>query len=340
VLTRDLAYAVAIQRDGKLVVAGESGGARVVCCPGFVHSNHFALARYTADGRLDPSFGHGGKVAAAFGSQSREAASAVAIQADGKIVAAGSSQAHDALEFALARYTPDGRLDLSFGHRGEVLTDFPSSGLEMASAVAIQADGKIVAAGVNNEVTNPSIALARYTADGRLDPSFGRGGKVLTGPGLALALVIQPDGELVAAGGSGDGFALARFTADGQLDSSFGQAGKVETDFGNYAFAVAIQADGEIVAAGRSGPGLFALARFTADGSLDPSFGRGGTVVTRLGSGGEARAVAIQANRKIVAVGWIHSRSHDFALTRYKVDGRLDPGFGRSGKLLTNFGAG
>jgi uncharacterized delta-60 repeat protein len=189
---------------------------------------------------------------------------------------------------------------------------------------------------VNYKVANPS-PLARYTADGRLDPSFGRGGKVLwIGPGFALALVIQPDGKLVAGGG----YALARYTADGQLDSSFGQAGKVETDFGIWALAVAIQADGKIVAAGRSRPGRFALARFTANGSLDPSFGSGGTVVTRLGSGGEPRAVASQANRKIVAVGWIHSRSHDFALTRYKVDGRLDPGFGRGGKLLTNFGSG
>jgi uncharacterized delta-60 repeat protein len=142
VLTRDLASAVAIQADGKLVVAGESGGARVVCCPGFVHSDHFALARYNADGRLDPRFGRGGKVVTAFGSRSREAARAVAIQADGKIVAAGSSQARNTVEFALARYTPGGRLDSSFGHGGEVLTDFSSSSLDEASAVAIQADGR------------------------------------------------------------------------------------------------------------------------------------------------------------------------------------------------------
>jgi uncharacterized delta-60 repeat protein len=90
--------------------------------------------------------------------------------------------------------------------------------------------------------------------------------------------------------------------------------------------------------AGRSFPGIFALARYAADGSLDRSFGRGGTVLTSLGSGGEVRALAIQANGKLVAAGWIHTRSHDFALARYTSHGHLDPGFGRGGKVLNNLG--
>ena len=319
---KDGAAGVAIQDDGKIVATGAGDG-------------DFALARYTPDGRLDASFGKGGKVLTDLGGE--DYALAVAIQHDGKIVATGLGWD---TEFALARYTPDGRLDASFGKGGKVLESF-SGYPNYASAVAIQGDGKIVAAGTTSYL---DFALARYTPDGRLDPSFGTGAVVETDfssdyPDYGEAVAIQDDGKIVAAGDGDRDFALARYTPDGRLDASFGTGGKVLTDLGKYdgASAVAIQADGKIVAAGASGSRTFAfaLARYTPDGRLDASFGKGGTVLTDLGGEDGAAGVAIQDDGKIVAAG---AGDGGFALARYTPDGRLDASFGTGGTVLTDLG--
>ena len=350
----DYAYALAIQRNGRIVVAGRSAYA----------GWRFALARYTLRGKLDPSFGSGGKVLTAFGSRGYSWASALAIQRDGKLAAAGPSGVaalHDG--FAIGRYSARGRLDSSFGRGGKVLTDFGSPRFVGAGAraLAIQADGKLVVAGLWG------FELARYTARGKLDATFGRGGKVVThlgSGGGARAVAIQRDGKIVAAGDSFVGhrleFALARYTADGKLDPSFGRGGTVLTDFGSWGggAAVAIDAHGKIVVAGESGSDDFALARYSVDGSLDQSFGSGGKVVTNFGStpvncppclpsSEEAHALAIQADGKLVVAGSSDARGgnnkrgacclSDFALARYNADGSLDPSFGSGGKVLTIF---
>jgi uncharacterized delta-60 repeat protein len=400
----DLGKALAIVRDGKLVVAGVSSRR------GFAG----AVARYTASGRLDPGFGTGGRVLTDFGLPAN-AVNAVAIQADGKIVVAGASyDPHTgASRFGLARYTVRGHLDPTFGRGGRLLTRF-GTGRNSASVseLAIQPDGKLVAVGrwIRTPIDGPvRFALARYTVRGRLDPSFGRGGKVVTSFGAysdadAAALAIQPDGKLVLAGtdltdtrGERGYFAvaLARYRIDGTLDPSFGPGGRVVTkinDYGGGASAAIIQADGKIVlggSAGEAGPVLlrytadgkldpsfgvggiatvsqfvrglalqqdgkfvvagsvdgssgrqdsrdFAVSRYTPKGGLDPSFGRGGKVVTDLGAGAIANAVAVQTNGKIVAAGT--RASSDFALARYLTSGKLDGGFGRRGRVLTDFG--
>ena len=301
-----------------------------------------------AGGKLDPSFGTGGRVVTDLGSASDEV-TAVAIQPDGKIVAAGGSATAG---FALVRYTTDGRLDAAFGRGGKVLTAF---GIQ-ASSVAIQTDGKIVAAGDSNAAGGRDFAVVRYTRGGNLDASFGRGGKVLTDLGLvndsASALAIQKDGKIIAAGRSGQDFAVVRYTTGGKLDTSFGAGGMVlaslDADSFGEAEAVAIQEDGKIVAAGRSATldgkyndnYNFALVRYTTSGRLDVGFGRGGKVVTDLGTNDDqAPAVAVQADGKIVVAGV--SGDHvaaDFALVRYTPGGRLDPTFGAGGKVRTDFG--
>jgi uncharacterized delta-60 repeat protein len=322
-----------------------------------------ALARYTQGGSLDHSFGHRGIVVAGLGPGTTSAATAVAIQRDGKIVAAGASGRPPSAPgyFAVARYTPNGQLDPSFGHGGKVL-----SRDDQATDVAIQPDGKIV-------VISYDRRLVRYTIRGVLDANFGTGGVVHTIIG-ASALALQKDGNIVVAGGgvgptdSGD-VAVARYTTDGRLDTSFGDGGTALANFGadpegnnegssEWASAVAIQADGKIVAAGstdvrgvRCGGAIgsicddFALARFNADGTLDTTFGKGGKVVTgflnRLGSAASssnAEAVGIQADGKVVAAGL--GNGYDFALARYNTSGRLDGTFGRRGKVLTDFGSG
>jgi len=263
----DQAEAVAVQDDGKVVVAGvtESG------------SGDFALARYAPDGTLDQDFGNGGKVRTDFGGS--DFAYALALQSDGKAVVAGFSNIGDpSRDFALARYDTDGTLDQDFGNGGKVRTDFVGGESpdtpDSANAVTIQPDGKIVAAGYadnNQAFASQDFALARYDTDGALDPDFGNDGKVMTDLGYdsegASGLVVQPDGRVIAAGYSESDFALVGYDSGGALDESFGDGGETRTDFdqgSDRAFALAAQSDGKLIAAGASDSGSsdFALARY------------------------------------------------------------------------------
>ncbi|RNL73939.1 hypothetical protein EBF04_29975 [Streptomyces sp. I6] len=222
------------------------------------------------------------------------------LQADGKIVAAGFSTAGGTSDFALARYDTNGTLDAAFGTGGLVTTDFGPGSFDQASGVAVQADGKIVAAGLSDTGGLGDFALARYNTNGTLDAAFGTGGLVTTDFGgstdQAFGVVLQADGKIVAAGssttGGTDDFALARYDTNGTLDATFGTGGLVTTDFGpgsfDQAFGVAVQADGKIVAAGLSDTGGtddFALARYE-NGAAVPSLTIG---KQRMGSFVEGR---------------------------------------------------
>ena len=317
----DAANALVVQPDGKLVAAGHAYNA---------NNDTFALVRYNADGSLDGNFGTGGKVTTPFGIGS--AASAAVLQADGRLVAAGQTFTGSRTQFALVRYLATGGLDSTFGTGGKVGTPIGSIDDE-ASALVVQPDGKLVAAGYSDRGGNTTFALARYNAAGSLDTSFGTGGKVTTAIGSTddevLALVLQPDGKLVAAGftasAGNTAFALARYNADGSLDASFGTAGKVTTaveSIDDAAFALLLQPDGKLVAAGYANDGSnedFAVVRYSADGSLDASFGAGGKVVTQIaGTFGEANALVLQADGKLVAAGYSYNGTDtDFALARY-----------------------
>lgn len=241
-------------------------------------------------GQLDPTFGTGGRVTTDFFGNN-DSVNAIAIQADGKIVVAGSARRGGVFtgvdEFALARYNPDGTLDSTFGTGGRVTTDFFGSG-DDARAIAIQADGRIVAAGGVATGSIRDFALARYNIDGTLDATFGTGGKVTTDFSDFIDevrdVVIQADGKILAVGetlarssSTSFDFALARYNTDGTLDLTFGTKGRVTTDFmggselfGNQdqARAVVLQADGRIVVAGsaanRDTQVDFALARYIA----------------------------------------------------------------------------
>lgn len=336
------ANAALIQPDGKIVAVGwgEASGwgwGRVV-----------GLARYTPSGALDRSFGSAGLVTTGSGTFGPQGAAA-GLQADGKIVVAGAARNG----FELLRYRPNGSLDKTFGAEGRAWTGFGSL-IASASAVAIQADGKIVAAGrlwVDSPGgTEAGFGLARYDADGSPDPSFGTDGRVTTavdGGGGASALALQPDGKIVVSGSYSGGFALARYNADGWLDASFGTGGIVKTPVPGLdvtAAALALQPDGEIVAAG-SGHTIsyydpsFVLIRYEADGSLDTSFGTGGIVSTAILDDARANAVAIQPDGKIVAAGQAcRSGPCVFALARYEPDGSLDTSFGSGGKVTSASG--
>lgn len=332
--------AIAFQRDGK-IVAVVSGG--------------FAVARYNADGSLDPSFGTGGKVVTQLNTTDRiedasgvyEGAGMVTLQSDGKIVAAGRS----GRSFAVVRYNPDGTLDPSFGEGGKVTTRIGTDPQieDAVSDMALQADGKIVVVGRTWQPYSNDIAVVRYNPDGSLDPSFGKGGKVIddlsAGYDDAFALVVQADGKLVVGGLAADGIALVRYNPDGSSDFSFNSRVMISRSKvgGIVVHALALQGDGKIVVAGRSSSnrGLnseIALARYNPNGSLDASFGIGGQVTTRIGKVDAAGDVAIQADGKLVVVGTsFNGRSMDFAMVRYNGDGTLDPGFGKEGKVTSDF---
>jgi uncharacterized delta-60 repeat protein len=362
--SKDWAYALAIQQDGKLIAAGRSVQGRW----------YFALARFTATGTLDPTFGRRGKVVG-FESGSPYGVTALELQRDGKLIATGHASLSAKDVFALARYTTRGLPDPRFGRAGRVLTRFASrrgTG-DTANAVAIQSDGKLVVTGnVSASAIAPErIAIARYQTNGELDPTFGSGGKVTVGLGvlaLGQAIAVQRDGKIVVAGWSvrsldaRQKILLLRLTARGTLDPSFGNRGKVLADIAssNEANAVAVLPDGRIVVGGTAGDD-FALLRFTPGGRLDPSFGSGGKVVTTFGvtkqrgcadcesrdSGDKAFSLAVQPDGKIVLAGatdvqgWLGPETYccafTVALARYDADGSLDSSFGTDGKVVTLF---
>jgi uncharacterized delta-60 repeat protein len=353
----DFGQAVAIDSQGRIIVAGSSSNGS---------TTDFAVARYNANGSLDPSFGpaHDGKVTTDFFGAD-DSANSVAIDAQGRVVVAGSDFQGDN-DFAVARYNDSGTLDTTFGpnHNGKVTVDFTPLGMDddVATAVAIDSQGRIVLAGTSNQGGTFDFALARLNGDGSRDATFGtnpapKQGEVTTPIGsdsdVANGVAIDSQDRIVAAGHAflggtaGDDFALARYTPGGVLDTSFNGTGKVTTPFGttvDIAQAVSIDSQGRIVAVGRAGTGNdtdFALARYTPGGTLDTSFNGSGKVTTPIGAGSDiARAAAIDPQGRVVASGKSSNGvNDDFALARYNANGTLDTSFNGSGKVTTPFGS-
>jgi uncharacterized delta-60 repeat protein len=189
----DRAYGIAVQTDGKIVVAGSSVSA--------AGDTDFALARYNANGNLDNNFDGDGKVTTDIGGLDN-AIRAIALQPDGKIVVAGYADNSVTLwNFALARYNPDGSLDTSFSGDGKQALDF-NLGYDLATALVIQADGKIVVGGSVDIFAGDNFGLMRFNADGSLDTSFSGDGMQSTdfgGDDGLGGLVLQANGRIVAA---------------------------------------------------------------------------------------------------------------------------------------------
>jgi uncharacterized delta-60 repeat protein len=222
------------------------------------------LVRYLPDGRLDHSFSRDGLATIDFGN-SYEGAEALVLQPNGKILIAGGGGRN--YDFALARFRPDGRLDRTFSHDGRMTVSFGPGRWDAVHGLALQRDGRIVAAGSSTagQIGPARIAVARITRKGSLDRSFGTRGRVLTNPvpagGFAKAVLVLPDGRIVVAGlgyetrneALGSDWVLVRYTPAGRLDRSFGGDGIVVSSFGtgaDWAGALARQGDGKIVAAG------------------------------------------------------------------------------------------
>ncbi|HEX3625372.1 MAG TPA: hypothetical protein VH280_08105 [Verrucomicrobiae bacterium] len=305
-----------------------------------------------ADHGLDATFAGTGKTLISFGAGEGMAV-AVAIQPDGRIVAAGQTNNGAGVSaLALARLNTDGSPDLSFGVNGQVITP----GMANATAVAIQSDGKIIAAGGNT-----GFGLARYNSNGSLDSSFGTNGiaNAVSG-GTAQAVGIQSDGKIVVVGNApgeeGADFALARFNTNGTLDTSFGRAGEVATPIENAdaAYGMGIQPDGKIVGGGFAGTLNsastiteldFAAARYLPSGALDLSFGSLGRTTGNVGGGSYdlGYAAAIQPDGKVIVAGTAALQlpsdlSSFVALMRFNTNGMPDTTFGNDGAVVTEIG--
>jgi len=336
------AYGVALQPDGKIVVAGTAQVSDTL--PGVYD---LALARYHSNGALDTTFGGGdGQVTTDNDEGWNDFGYAVVLQST-KIVVVGSTPNLDGPQIALARYHSDGSLDATFNGGGLTAAH---DGCE-ARAVALQADGRIVVAGVCIEGGGRDFGLARFDPNGYPDTAFGVNGLVLTDiytDDVASAVVIQPDGQILVAGDSGywDGgcdrpqdLALARYSStDGSLDPTFGMSGVITTDLGleqpglcngkERGYAAALQPDGQIVVGGSTGVGSsspgyaddFILVRYHPDGSLDTTFGVGGAIISpvSLTTRSAARAVALQPDGKFLIAGWMGGdTSIDFFVARH-----------------------
>ena len=281
------ADSVAMQSDGKIVVAGNSfidGG-----------NNDFGVVRYNANGTLDTTFNGTGKATADFGAH--DLGHSVAVHGDGRIVVAGYRTNEDKKQCALACFKADGNLDTSFNGTGKVTTNFGGDGDAEGQGVATQSDGKTVVVGYATVAGVQRFAVERYKTDGALDTSFGGTGRVLTAVGIsgsnAAGVALQKDGKIVVAGyavnnsGRIYDFACLRYNADGSLDQSFGDHGKVTTDVGDgKASSLAVQ-DNKIIVAGSAYDGdnnEFAVVRYNASGKLDTSFNSAGSVLTAVGS--------------------------------------------------------
>ncbi len=289
---------IALLADGRILVAGD----HTFWSNRDHNGDAFAVSRLMANGETDATFGANGLAEAVV--PYAQDARAMVVQPDGRIVLAGEV---DYGYLVLLRFLPDGVLDTTFGNGGTLIT--PNFG--EAYGLALQTDGRLVAAGstcLYYEVCN--VALARYTADGQLDPTFGSGGLASAdfgGADVAYDVAVLPDGKLLVAGSP----TLARFNPDGSLDPSFGIDGSATSGF--TARSVALQPDGRIVVAGSLND-AFALARFTPDGRPDTSLGPTGVITTAFAGPAAAYDVAIQPDGRIVLIG---DAGDDVALARY-----------------------
>jgi uncharacterized delta-60 repeat protein len=338
----DQAERVAVQRDGKIVVAGTAQNSF------FAVPVSVFVARYNPDGSLDTGFGQGGVVT--FNQNRSDNVLALVLQRDGKILVSGSVTGPAQVESSIfvARLNADGSPDSTFNSSlaaglGTDLTAGEADGL------ALQSDGKIIVAATSTLLGMREIIVARLNTDGQLDTTFGQGGKVETQPdGFAGGVVVQSDDKIVVAGnvpaGTDRDYVVLRLLADGRPDSTFGTGGVVTTDFAggfDTPTGLLLQRDGKLIVTGSSRTASniteTALLRYTTTGGLDPTFGNGGKVANTAVLGARG---ALQVDGKLVIAGTATRADRSefnqvLGLARFNPDGSLDGTYGNGGIVIT-----
>jgi uncharacterized delta-60 repeat protein len=364
--------AVALQPDGKLVVAGRATDAD--------GRDTALVARLNADGSLDPSFGDGGKIMPQLGSGDTpsSAAHALALQPDGKILVGGESLGSPSNGFMLARLNSNGSFDSDFGDHGKVFADLPSDGPDdpVVSALALQPDGKILAGGtaIFSESTHSTneVMVARVNgSNGSFDGSFGNAGivlKQLAPPAISqhsqvYALALDPGGQIVVAGSIDPSFpdpmVIRLSGADGKFDSSFGDGGLTtyrpypDGDSGGDLLGMAVTPGGDVIAGGWAfgqfvvGTPAVVVRLGGAGGVLDPAFGDGGQAFEFVGSGpspsAQINALALQPDGRVLVGGFATDRNGNHMSLIGRLDGSTgspDPSFASGGQGLRQLDSG
>ena len=328
--TPDRGYDLAIQSDGKIVIAGATDSAG---------ESDFSVLRLHPDGRPDSTFGVNGWMVTDLGT-TYEYPNAIALQADGKIILAGRVDEETFADFGMIRYTTDGQLDTFFGEKGIVITDFRDE--DLATSILIQPDGQIILGGFSSVTALGDFALARYNPDGTLDKSFGTGGKVRTDldgtnqSDYINDMVLLADGSIIAAGNANNNnldftsdIGMVKYLPNGDPDETFGELGVFIQSLGGRTNVngIAEQHDGKIVLGGDTdavfGSDQWFVSRYKPEGVLDTMFGGIGWVTTQVGgfSNTFANSVFIQNDSRIVLTGTTGANPNlDFAVVRFIAD--------------------
>lgn len=302
-------------------------------------------------GSLDTTFGVGGKVFTSVNSLV-EKSYGVVIQTDGKLVVAGyATSSITGKDFICVRYNTNGSLDNTFGTGGIVTTDLQLGSDDIAYGLALQSDGKIVAAGYSDNGSNKDAALVRYNTDGTLDSTFGTNGKVLSDydslrqDEIKVVKIHPLTGNIIVGGASIISTNLAkpvvaRYLSNGSLDTTFNHNGirllwVTSLDY-QYLFSVedlAVQPNGKISAVGwRDFPGLswdsdYWLGRINNDGTMDITFSTDGVVFANGGFNGHDRAYSmiLQPNNNILVSGgsYYSTIKYDYSLFEANSSGTI-----------------
>lgn len=339
-------------------------------------NRNFVVARLKADGTPDPTFSSDGKVTIDFSGADDEC-TAIALQADGRIVVAGSSDNGPLRTFALARVNTNGTLDSTFGVSGRQQIQFDIYGADIseAHALALLPNGNILVAGYLFISPEKDFAIARLLPDGSYDTSFNLTGRQRVAfvfgeqeDASANALAVDAAGRIVLGGYASthygqpvnQDFAVARLLPEGAIDTTFGTDGRITHGFdiggpgahnADTAYAMALQPDGKIVLAGDANisatdtPNFdFAIMRLTSTGALDSAFGTGGRVLVpfdRFPSALDTARALLLDNGNLVVSGYAMTEANtgaDIALLRLRANGSRDPAFGNLGRLTIDLG--
>lgn len=298
-----------------------------------------------APGSLDTGFGDGGKVITSINTGADKAYD-TAIQADGKIIAAGmTTSVVTGKDFALVRYNTDGSLDTSFGTNGIVTTDVQLGSDDVAYSLALQADGKIILAGYSDDGSQKKAALVRYNTNGSLDTTFGTSGKVLTGFDGTLGSEIKVvkihalTGNLIVGGNAALNSTkakpvIARYTSAGTLDTNFNTTGIktlwLTTNDQQYLMTIedlAVQTNGKVTAVGwRDFPGQswssdYYMARLNSNGTPDTAFSTDGVNTLNGSFNGHDRAygLLLKDDNSLVVAGGGYVTTLNYSLTVFEV---------------------
>ncbi|KIH81783.1 hypothetical protein [Pseudomonas batumici] len=322
--------------DGKILTAGFS-------------ANDVVLVRHLSNGEVDDSFGDHGIKRINLIPGVPVVQAGLTLDSNGNALIFGSVGEPFEEILYFIRTLPDGKLDTTFGREGRVFIDLPA-GSDVAHAVAIQPDGKIVlAARAERDFEVYDEVLLRLDSKGHLDPTFGRTGMVFVGKVYFSSVIVLPDGKLLLAGSKNGVLLFARYLSDGQADASFGENGFVTLEIKSSTLAqfsgAMLQRDGKIVAVGYAffeQKGFRPLTtRVSSDGSLDNTFNHGAPAIIGFEEHEvQNMAVAIQLDDKIIAVGQSLGsvETANFTLMRFLPNGALDTEFGSHGRLMTNLG--